>query len=497
MGCHLAGACPYEYLDISPWAEAAFQHFLHHPLAQRLPRKFKINFSGCETDCGQAMFNDVGVIATTRTLEDGTARPASACSSPAASAPTRTLRWPSRSSRPRGPARHDRGDPPRVLQPRQPRQQAPRCMKWLVDTMGWDELQAHPQGASSCRQLHLAGRHPRDVQKHGDEPAGLGLGTPTPRAGHAGVDPPRRSVQGVGRRQRRARRRQGHRVGASPTPASATSPPRSSERWPRSSASSAPTSASPTARTSFSGLSRASCRCSTSACPPSAWPSRAPSWRDVACPGADTCNLAVTQSRGLADAIAPSTRPASDVGGIRTNISGCTNSCGQHHISDIGSSAPSAAPTASRPRLPAAARRLRGPGEGPLRREGAPAARQERPKRWSGWSAGSTTSGSPARSSAPWIDRSGGVKTIAEDLREPRRVPRPRTDPSTTSTTARRARTSPRPATRSAQRELVEVPDFTDEELAELNREFEHLPAIEDHPVGGRQLRATPQPQRR
>jgi sulfite reductase (ferredoxin) len=62
-GCHLAGACPFEVLDISPWAEAAFRHFLHHPYAQRLPRKFKINFSGCVTDCGQAMFNDVGVVA--------------------------------------------------------------------------------------------------------------------------------------------------------------------------------------------------------------------------------------------------------------------------------------------------------------------------------------------------------------------------------------------------------------------------------------------------
>ncbi|HET9059112.1 MAG TPA: nitrite/sulfite reductase, partial [Acidimicrobiales bacterium] len=48
-GCHLAGACPFEVLDISPWAEAAFRHFLHHPYAQRLPRKFKINFSGCVT----------------------------------------------------------------------------------------------------------------------------------------------------------------------------------------------------------------------------------------------------------------------------------------------------------------------------------------------------------------------------------------------------------------------------------------------------------------
>src|SRR5579864_172345 len=71
-GCHLAGACPYEVLDISPWAEAAFRHFLHSPIAQRLPRKFKINFSGCATDCGQAMFNDVGVIAVSRPRDDGT-----------------------------------------------------------------------------------------------------------------------------------------------------------------------------------------------------------------------------------------------------------------------------------------------------------------------------------------------------------------------------------------------------------------------------------------
>ena len=71
QGCHLAGACPHEVLDISPWAEAAFRHFVRNPLGQRLPRKFKINFSGCATDCGQAMFNDVGVIATTRTNDDG------------------------------------------------------------------------------------------------------------------------------------------------------------------------------------------------------------------------------------------------------------------------------------------------------------------------------------------------------------------------------------------------------------------------------------------
>jgi sulfite reductase beta subunit-like hemoprotein len=58
----------------------------------------------------------------------------------------------------------------------------------------------------------------------------------------------------------------------------------------------------------------------------------------VACPGADTCNLAVTQSRGLAAEIGTALEEAglADTPGLRINISGCTNSCGQHHIADIG-----------------------------------------------------------------------------------------------------------------------------------------------------------------
>jgi sulfite reductase beta subunit-like hemoprotein len=58
----------------------------------------------------------------------------------------------------------------------------------------------------------------------------------------------------------------------------------------------------------------------------------------VACPGADTCNLAVTQSRGLAADIGRALEEAglAEVGGVRINISGCTNSCGQHHVADIG-----------------------------------------------------------------------------------------------------------------------------------------------------------------
>ncbi len=60
----------------------------------------------------------------------------------------------------------------------------------------------------------------------------------------------------------------------------------------------------------------------------------------TSCPGAESCRLAVTQSRGLARLIEnnleehPSlVRAASDV---RIKISGCPNGCGQHHVAAIG-----------------------------------------------------------------------------------------------------------------------------------------------------------------
>jgi dissimilatory sulfite reductase (desulfoviridin) alpha/beta subunit len=109
MACHLAGACPYEQLDVTPWAEAVYRHFVRNPLGQRLPRKFKVNFSGCSTDCGQAMFNDVGVVAVTGRPRTAGSNTDSASTSPAVWVPPRIRRWPSRTSPPRGAAPHDRG----------------------------------------------------------------------------------------------------------------------------------------------------------------------------------------------------------------------------------------------------------------------------------------------------------------------------------------------------------------------------------------------------
>ncbi len=58
----------------------------------------------------------------------------------------------------------------------------------------------------------------------------------------------------------------------------------------------------------------------------------------VSCPGAETCNLAITASRGLGAAVQDQLRAdgRDDVEGVGINISGCPNSCGQHQAWDIG-----------------------------------------------------------------------------------------------------------------------------------------------------------------
>ncbi len=61
----------------------------------------------------------------------------------------------------------------------------------------------------------------------------------------------------------------------------------------------------------------------------------------VACPGTDTCKLGIASSRGLA---AELRRRLGERGGemdeavrgLRVKVSGCFNSCGQHHLADIG-----------------------------------------------------------------------------------------------------------------------------------------------------------------
>ncbi len=66
-------ACPHtgllasEPFDVAPYAQLINDYFLFNPLNTTLPRKFKVSFSNCERDCAQGPINDMGFYAHVRT----------------------------------------------------------------------------------------------------------------------------------------------------------------------------------------------------------------------------------------------------------------------------------------------------------------------------------------------------------------------------------------------------------------------------------------------
>ena len=68
--CEVAEVCGSAPFDVSPHAEEVTRQFLGHPLASSLPRKFKVAFSGCASDCAKAAIHDLGFIAK---IENGVA----------------------------------------------------------------------------------------------------------------------------------------------------------------------------------------------------------------------------------------------------------------------------------------------------------------------------------------------------------------------------------------------------------------------------------------
>ena len=439
QGCHLAGACPKEVLDITPWAEAAFQHFLRNPLGQRLPRKFKINFSGCAVDCGQAMFNDVGIIATTRIAEDGSteagfrvfiagglgANPHAALALEPFTRKEDLLATIESVLR----VFEQTGNRDNKLRAR---------MKWVVDNLGFEEVQRR---VLTIRRFLVGssswpGGIPIEVIEQGDAPAGIATSADVTAMG-----------QGTPVVLRR---------------------PGAFERWEDSNvirgAAKGTVSAIAHARlgdvtaAQFRGLASIirefgvdvrltnrqnfALRNLTEEQLPilfdrltaldMASPSAELVSDVVACPGADTCNLAVTQSRGLADAIesALHAEGLAEVGGLRINISGCTNSCGQHHVADIGfHGAERRAHGKSAPgytmllggyvgdeKIEFGERATRLPAKA------APEAVVRVVRRFN-------DERTPGESFRGWIDRSGGVATLGKELKELDHFPTPEEGP--------------------------------------------------------------------
>jgi sulfite reductase beta subunit-like hemoprotein len=345
MACHLAGACPHEYLDVTPWAEAAYEHFVRNPLGQRLPRKFKINFSGCSTDCGQAMFNDAGVVAASRTLPDGSVETGfrvfiagglGATPHPALALEEFTTRedlLPTIEAILR--VFEQTGNRDNKLRAR---------LKWVVDQLGIDEVRRRVLKVRLTLPASSSwpGGIPAIVEKAGDAPAGrVGSGEISQVGQGVAValsprDPYQRWVAASVIR--------GVANGSVSAVAYAALGDITASQF-RSLASiqrelGADVRLSNRQNVVFRGLTEAQlpvlyARLDVIGM---ARPGAELARDVVACPGADTCNIAITQSRGLAAAIGEELEQEglAEVGGVRINISGCTNSCGQHHASDIG-----------------------------------------------------------------------------------------------------------------------------------------------------------------
>ena len=68
--CPLAGICHEEKFDTTPYAKACAKFLLGHPDTQDFGRKVKIAFSGCEQNpCGLVTMHDMGAIAKTRVID--------------------------------------------------------------------------------------------------------------------------------------------------------------------------------------------------------------------------------------------------------------------------------------------------------------------------------------------------------------------------------------------------------------------------------------------
>ncbi len=73
--CPLAGVCHTEAFDVTPYAKATAFYLLGHRDVQDFGRKFKIAFSGCEDEaCALVSMHDLGGIAATKTIDGKTVR---------------------------------------------------------------------------------------------------------------------------------------------------------------------------------------------------------------------------------------------------------------------------------------------------------------------------------------------------------------------------------------------------------------------------------------
>ena len=336
---HCAGVCSKEAFDVTPYAEAVARYLLRNSMNQNLPRKFKIAFSGCPDDTGLTAIHDVGCKAVIKEVNGK---------------PIRSFEiyvGGGLGSFPKIAQLLEEFTPAERLLPtvaaivrvfdrhgnRENRNQA--RLKFVLDKLGVEETRKLIFKERGALEFTHAGLFPEVTIWEERPPVHQTNGRPADLSGVVATDAYQhwRSTNVVPQKQPGFAMVHVRLVLGDITPvqlralaqaarefgngaARSTAQQNFVLRWIRE--ADLPHLYQLLAREglAFIGAERAI---------------------DVtSCPGADTCQLGITSSRGLALAIGEvfnnGLASLADEGGIRIKISGCPNSCGQHHIANIG-----------------------------------------------------------------------------------------------------------------------------------------------------------------
>jgi sulfite reductase (ferredoxin) len=357
--CQFAGVAADEPFDVTPYAEALTRFLLRHPLSASLPRKFKIAFEGCARDHIKLTINDIGWLAQVKDGRRGfTVFVGGGTATMTTAAPVLFEFLPVEDMLRVAEAIlrvfHERGDYQRRQRNR---------MKFLIKSIGWDAFRAAFDDALAQIRAEGGRELGFTVEPEADEPP--------PRWTLAAAP----SVPEIVGRVAGAAAAQ-HGPGIHPTPRS-SSDGRQFDRWTR-------TNVRPQKQLGYvsvvvtvplgdlsgeqfrilgelaTAYGDGSVRVTAVQDVVLRWVRRrslpdlyarleaaglglpdADTIADVtSCPGAESCKLAVTQSRGLGQALEQHLRATPELIDLASEldikISGCPNGCGQHHVATIG-----------------------------------------------------------------------------------------------------------------------------------------------------------------
>ena len=355
-----AGVHADEVFDVTPYGEALTRYFLGHPLSSKLPRKFKIAFEGCAADHIYAAINDIGWFAK---IQDGVRG-----FRVTAGGGTSTMTRSGALLEPFIPASemfnvaeaivrvyHKHGDY---------QHKARNRMKWLIKTMGWDRFVEEYRHELTAFRGEGGATLPFDPQNppvdvapdwtRAEPPSVLDIITrvskPQDLRGPGIVpvvqpDPaPAAALKAQWRKTNVIRQKQpgytmavvtmilgdltSHQLRVLADLAEAysdgsirvTAEQNLLFRWVKE----ADLDGLHT-RLAAAGLGLAGANTVADV---------------VSCPGAESCRIAVTQSRGLGELLGQHLRDNPEVAALAPDlhikISGCPNGCGQHHIAGLG-----------------------------------------------------------------------------------------------------------------------------------------------------------------